>query len=63
MTSVVIAILPSAWVHTIEERTAALVVLVEQERLDQLGCVQAREIWSGPTLPWSRKMIVRVTEN
>ena len=37
MTSVAIAKLPFAWAHTIEGRTAALVVLVGQERPDQLG--------------------------
>ena len=34
-----------AWVHTIAEKTAALVVLVGQQRLDQLGFVQAQVIW------------------
>ena len=57
MASVAIAKLPFAWAHTIEERTAALVVLVGQERPVQLGCVQALEIWNGPTLPWVRRMI------
>ena len=55
VTSVAIARLPFAWAHTIEGRTAALVVLVGQERPDQLGCVQARGIWIGPTLPWLRR--------
>ena len=57
MTSVAIAKLPFAWAHTIEGRTAALVVLVGQERPDQLGCVQALGIWSGPTLPWLRRKV------
>ena len=55
MASSAIAKWPSAWVHTIEERTAALVVLVEQERSDQLDFVQAQGIWIGLTLPWVRK--------
>ena len=38
VTSVAIAKLPFAWAHAIEGRTAGLVVLVGQERPDQLGC-------------------------
>jgi hypothetical protein len=55
VTSSAIAKWPSAWAHTIEERTAALVVLVGQERSDQLDCVQAQGIWIGLTLPWVRR--------
>jgi hypothetical protein len=36
--------LPFALAHTIEERTAVLVVLVRQERPVQLGFAQALEI-------------------
>ena len=44
MTFVASAKSPFAVAHTIEERTAALVVLVGQERPVQLGFVQALEI-------------------
>ena len=44
MTFVANAKLPFALAHTIEERTAVLVVLVGQERPVQLGFVQALEI-------------------
>ena len=40
-----------AWAHTIAERTAALVVLVGQQRLDQLCFVQVQVIWSDLTPP------------
>jgi len=51
VTSVAIAKSLFAWAHTIEERTAALVVLVGQQRPDQLGCVQAQVIWNDPIPP------------
>ena len=38
-----------AWAHTIAERTATLVVLVGQQRLDQLCFVQAQVIWNDLT--------------
>jgi len=44
VTFAAIAKSPFALAHTIEERTAALVVLVGQERPVQLGCVQVLEI-------------------
>jgi hypothetical protein len=49
--SVAIAKSLIAWAHTIEERTAALVVLVGQQRRDQLCFVQAQVIWNDPTPP------------
>ena len=46
-----------AWAHTIAERTAALVVLVGQQRLDQLCFVQVQVIWNDLTPPWVRRQV------
>ena len=52
-----------AWAHTIVERTATLVVLVGQQRLDQLGFVQV-QVWNDLTPPWVRRQVrCSVAEN